>query len=69
MILYGALAGIVAMHVYDAICDWWRSRSDSAVDSQYRALCDALRASCGQVEVPAFRLVVPLYDWAEDGAA
>lgn len=68
-LLWGALAGVVAMHVYDAARDWWRSRSDQVVDGSYKDVCDALRGVCDGVELPAFRVVSRLYDWAEDGAA
>ena len=69
-LLWGALAGVVAMHVYDAVHAWWRSRSDQVVDGSYKDVCDALRGVCDGVEIPAFRVVCRLYDWAaEDGAA
>ena len=68
-LLWGALFGVVAMHVYDAAHDWWRSRSDQVVDGSYKDVCDALRGVCDGVELPAFRVVSRLYDWAEDGAA
>lgn len=65
----GLLAVALYVLVWPALSDWWRRRTDRVVDGRYEAVCDALRGVCEQVDVPPFRIVVPLFDQDAEGAA
>lgn len=67
---FGALIALAVVYlVCPALRDWWHARSDRLVDSSYVDVCEALRGWCDEVDLPPFRVVVPLYDQdAEDVA-
>lgn len=69
IVLWGALIGAVAMLVFDAVRCWWRARRDAVVDRSFVDVQEALRGFCDDVDLPSFRVVVPLYDWKAEGAA
>lgn len=65
----GLIALTVVYLVAPAVRGWWGRRSDSIVDARYPRAYDALRGVCDGVDVPPFRIVVPLYDQDAEGAA